>query len=390
MNARLAAAFLATLPCASLAVNLTINDTCSSSVTGSLAGTASLAADPSGNVTVNGFGGAGFSMGIGQCESAAANERPKCVLIASPNAVEPGGTVTFYAKCRTPSTINSYVWAGPTIPAAPGPGPSSTFAATFANPGVYSYSVAGTNANGTGNTSPQVNVLVAPAASATIGPACTVTWSPNLIVQNTPSNYKVSCQPEASSYTWDAPETGAPAASGVSGTLTFPAPGAFTYKVRGNNAQGGVGPKASATVNVTSDGSCVPGPYYAELPAPLGFSQDAQMPPNYVIAWSFSVAPGDYASLALQNHTQYNYFTFPNRGTIAISKCRGDFNVPPACTTGFFSWGWSQTLPGNGSANTTAGSCSLDPNTTYYLNVKPTDCANSPVGQCGFRIYRQH
>lgn len=392
MNSRLVAAQIllaaaAALPGVSSATNVTINDTCGSSLAGSITGAGNLAVDPAGNLTVNGFGSAPFSIGVGQCATAAPTDKPKCTLIATPSAIEPGGTVTFVARCITASAITGYTWSGPTTPALPAnSGSVGSFSVTFPGPGAFGYTVSASNANGAGIASAPATVLVGASTGATIGPACAVTLSPNAIIQNQSSNIKVSCQPDAvSGYSWDAPDTGAPAAAGAGGTLTFNAPGYFTYKVRGVNAAG-PGPKASATVTVVSDGSCVPGPYIAEVPLPLGYSPDAAVFPGNTVAWSFTVT-GAYAYFTFQYHSAYNYYWFPNAGQVAVSKCRGDFNVPAACQ-GFVGQYWSQMFPAAGGPYASGSSCNLDPGVTYYLNIKPTACDGSPSGQCGYRVYR--
>jgi hypothetical protein len=390
--ARFLFAVLGLLPVMSQATVLVVNDTCGSSLTGTITGTGTLTVGQLGNLVVTGFG-ASYSAGVGDCEVVPPWATPKCVLTASQTAIEPGAAVTLHARCRTAPDrpISAYTWSGPAgTPALPGDAASlSSFSVTFPAAGAFSYSVGATNGNGAGASSPQVTVLVGPQSSATSGPACTLTLSPNSVMQNTSANMKVVCQPEASSYVWDAAETNAPAASGGSGSLLFQAPGAFTYKVRGANSSGVAGPKASATVTVISDGSCVPGPvqYDQALPTAGMLSDDVVTYNGWVAAFSFSATVGHNPYFYLNQHTAYTTYPLPNTSDWTISRCKGDFNVTGGCNQ-----------PGNGTYGTMTAytstapyyACSIQPGVTYYLNVKQTSCIYGSGGYCGFRIYRMN
>lgn len=385
-------AIAAELPRPAAAVTLQTDDGCGTSNIGTLTGT--LSADSNGNVTVQGFNNNKWMAGQGSCETAlAAGAAPRCSLIVSETNAEPNVPVTFHARCRTPAgaPVTSYTWIGPQGgPALPAnASTSNNFTLSFPSKGAYSYVVQGTNANGMGPTSTPATVLVGNPAVTTDGPTCNAVFSPATIIQHQTSQFLVSCQPGGTSIAWDAPDANAPAGSGFLPVLTFPAPGVFTYKVRVANASGTYGPKIGATINVISDGSCVPGPVVAQytIPGSYTYSSDATAGPNQVVAFSLSVASTSYAQVYLQNHSAYTTYTYPNAGVIAISKCPGDFNVPTACQSTLYS-SWSTMLPATNSAYSTYGYCNLDPGVAYYINVKPTDCSNSPTGLCGFKIYR--
>jgi hypothetical protein len=228
------------------AVNVTVNDGCGKSVTGATGATNTV--DSSGNMTLNQFA-APYAAGVGQCDTAAADGKPRCTLSASQTVVAPAATVTFFAKCT--STPATYTWLDPAgFPPLdpvlnPDPTHSNSIIVTFANAGSYTYSVAATNGTGTGPASGQVTVLV---GDTGLKPACIVTASPASILRNQQATLQATCNPEPASYTWTS-DAGAPTVTGPLSEPTFTNIGTFTYKVQGVSGVGS-GPWVSATVNV--------------------------------------------------------------------------------------------------------------------------------------------
>jgi hypothetical protein len=374
------------------AVGLQLNDGCGVVYGGTLNG--SLGADAGGNINVTGFAMNVWVAGPGYCEAALpGGSTPRCTLLASHTNAEPNVPVTFHARCRQPAgqVTTTRTWTGPAGgPAFPGNAASiDHMQLTFPAKGSYTFTFQAANGYGMGPTSTPVTVLVGNPAATSDGPSCEAKFSPSSIVQGGASQAIVSCQPPGASVAWDPPEAGAPAASGVLPVLTFPGPGNFTYKLRVANASGTYGPKIGATINVVSNGSCVPGPYAVEyaIPGSFSYSPDAAVYPNQTVAFSFSVASGANAQIALMQHPAYTTYTFPQSGDVAISKCRGDFNVPAACV-GFMSPYWNTLLPATNSPYASPGTCMLEPNVQYFVNVRGTNCSNSPYGMCGFKIYR--
>ena len=369
------------------AFTVNIDDGCGVPVSGSQN---TMTVDANGNVTLPGFAASTWVAGLGSCDPPLASPwPPRCTLTASNTMVEPNVPVTFHARCRTPSgapLTGNFTWTGP-VGYATFPGDHATRAhlpVTFTATGTYTVTMQAHNAYGWGPPAPPVTVVV---GAANDPPSCTAMFSPNVITQNQASRFIVSCQPAGANMEWEAAPAGAPAPSGWMPVLTFPAPGIYTYKMRVQNAAGVWGPKVAATINVISDGSCVPGPYVSEYVMPVGYSQESVIYPNQANVYSFSVASGGIVQMSPYYHTAYTTYTFPNAGQLAISKCRGDFNVPAQCT-GLLSVYWTGQFPATNSPYATASTCNLEPGVQYFVNIKPTDCSNSPYGLCGFRMYR--
>jgi hypothetical protein len=378
------------------AVGVTLADGCGKSLAGSSTATVNVAA--SGDLSVTQFS-APYSVAVGQCDTLASGQKPKCTLSASHTAVELNSTVTLFAKCATPAgqPVTSYAWTTPAIgPAVPGNANTlNTFALTFPNSGAYSYSVSATNANGAGPSSPQATVLVGNSADTAAVPTCVVTFSPVSILQGETAAAKVVCQPEAATLAWDAPEASAPPApsggtpAGSAGTLTFSAAGAFTYKVQGKNAAGTGGPKASAMVNVKANGpSCTPGPvtYDIAMASPGVYSPELTLANGNVAAFSFSVASGLYARFEWYQHSAYNIYPLPDNSTWSISQCKGDMNATGTnCKVQMGSYADMVAT-----TNSSPSYCVIQPNTTYYLNVRQDACVYGSGGTCGFKLYRRN
>ena len=101
------------MPTLSSATTVTVNDACGSSVAGSVGGAVNV--DSRGDLSISGFASAPYMAGVGQCDAIPSSDRPKCMLSASHTAIEPGASVTLFAKCRTAADrpITGYSWSGP-------------------------------------------------------------------------------------------------------------------------------------------------------------------------------------------------------------------------------------------------------------------------------------
>lgn len=387
-----AIAVLLLAPLFAQAAGLTITDSCQSSVSGSAASTSPdpLVSDGSGNVSVTGFSGASYSAGVGQCDPLPADGKPVCTLSASQAKVATGATVTLFAKCT--ASTGSLTWSVPVGGPAPAtnPGTARAVALSFPSPGSYTYNVTGTSTTGVaGVTSAPVTILVGTAGTDT--PKCQVSLSPSSILQNGTTNVQIACQPEATSYAWDAADTGAPAPPAptkASATLgPFASYGVFTYKVAGLNAAG-TGPKTAAMVSVTNSMGCNPGPVnYSVAAPPVGaISQDFVTNGGAVIAMSFTL-PSGQTSFNMYQDSAYTTYWIPTMQW-SISKCPGDFTSSTGqCNTSVGSNGRTTVTTNIAYANSY---CYIPPDgATRYLNMRQTGCNPGPGG-CGMSIWHSN
>jgi hypothetical protein len=338
-----------------------------------------LSVDSSGNVGISGFSTTTYMAGFGVCDNPPSDGKSMCVLSASQTKVPTNTPVTLWAKCSY--ATSSVAWS------SPAGGPTVTTnglgaTVTFPSPGSYTYWVTGSDSTGPGHPSAPVTILVG--APGTDKPNCQLSVSPQSILQGQTSTLRVTCQPEATSYAWDAAEAGAPAAPSIdTGTLTFNSFGAFTYKVAGQNAQG-LGPKTGATIAVTSTLGCNPGPVTYDLvaPAPGTLSSDYATNGGVVYAFNFTLAAGGQTTFEQYTTNSPSYFAPQMQWS--VSPCKGDFSVTAAhCNI-------TQIKYGNMVVSTTSGVgwCVIQPGMTYYLNMKQTACSPSGPAGCGIDLYR--
>lgn len=240
------------------AATLTVNDVCG----GTLAGTPSsgtgdpVTVDSSGNITAQGFAGSGsYTAGFGQCDPLPADGKPICTLSASNTKVIRNTAVTLYARCtQDPGNPLTYTFFGPQQgPDLPAPdGSANAISLTFDTPGAYSYTVTAKRLGNSGKQSTPVTILV---GDTTDKPSCALTMSPSSINVHETGTVQVSCQPEATSFTWDPPAATAPTppvSPADVADLTFDSVGTFGYAVAGANAAG-IGAKSFASINVAGN-----------------------------------------------------------------------------------------------------------------------------------------
>lgn len=159
---------------------------------------------------------------------------------------------------------------------------------------------------------------------------------------------------------------------------------AGTYLVYAS-AGGGAATTSFTLTNVAVQ-TCTPGSYIYEstLPGAYTFGPDMVLPVGWGATFSFAVPAGQTASLSIYQHTMYGYYWMPDLVDVAVSKCKGDFNVVPECKMqgGRYSIVSTVTTP-------VPGGCVLEPDTTYYFNVRTLACGE-PNGNCGLRGYRNN
>jgi hypothetical protein len=269
------------------AVTLNIADSCGTSVSGTPTGGGGspVTVDGSGNIAAVGFsGGSSYIAGLGQCDPVPADGKPVCTLSASKTRIDKGAQVTLFARCT--AETDSFTWLGATQAPSPSPNPSTTrsVSLTFPEAGAYTYAVQGARLGVAGNPSGPITVLVGNVSDM---PTCSLSISPNAGPYGRVSTARVVCQPEATSYAWQAAEAGAPGApTGASGDLAFTNFGTFTYKVAGVNAAG-TGPTTSSTVSIRN---------------PIEFRSVATRSGTGVMAFPAGTQPTDFLVLFVVSH----------------------------------------------------------------------------------------
>jgi hypothetical protein len=140
---------------------------------------------------------------------------------------------------------------------------------------------------------------------------------------------------------------------------------------------------ANFSLTNTAAPTCTPGPYGAEYPAPADYdySGDVRMGEGGVVVFSFTPTT---QRTSFSEQLDIYYDPWPQRMVWSISQCKGDFNVAGPCNPGTM-YSYAQ-LDGYLSGNP-ASYCIVQPNTTYYLNIKFTTCSS---GLCGLRVYRRN
>ncbi len=170
------------------------------------------------------------------------NNVPACTLSANPSTVTAGSSSTLTATCSPAAA--SYVWTGANCS-------SASASCTVTPAATTAYTVAGTNAGGTGApASTTVNVTQVP-------PTCTVAANPGSVVFGvaTTVTLTASCTNSPTSYSWTN-GSGSPAATGTGNSVTaaFPATavvGTYAYSVTASNS-GGASQVASTSVSVSA------------------------------------------------------------------------------------------------------------------------------------------
>ena len=157
---------------------------------------------------------------------------PSCSLTTNPAAIDMGGTSTLTASCSPAAT--SYAWTGIGCTAET----ANTCSVTLAAAGVTTYTVVGSNADGTGSS-----------ASATVTvakPSCTLTAAPSSVAPGGSSILTVACSPSVgTTYAW----TGGVCAGKITSTCdTGALVSSTTYSVTGSNSLGSSTANATVTV----------------------------------------------------------------------------------------------------------------------------------------------
>ena len=300
---------------------------------------------------------------------------PSCTLTASASSIAPDGTSILTASC-SPAATGGYVWTGVGCAAN-----TTNSCSVTLHAGSEPYTVAGTNAVGTGVPSAAATVTVAP-------PSCTLTASASTISLGGSSTLTANCTSTPTSYTW----TGGTCAGSTTSSCTV-TPGATTpYTVRATNAAG-TSSAAAATVTVIIPGACtlvntnIPITYLTDF----GHNFNQRMSRGESVSYQFTTpdreSPG--GTIVKDNST----IGLPVEGFINVSTSQCDFTYPTlvapwntldATWNGCGNWFASGSLQYHVEYvdSHQIGRCSLRPNTTYYINIRNESQGNLGVDTC--------
>lgn len=301
-----------------------------------------------------------------------------CTLIVTPLSLGAKETASLTAVC-TPAAA-SYAWTGGTCA-------GTTSATCLAKPDITTaYTVTGKE--GTGTIIGQANATVTVAA-----PVCTLTATPASVAPGGTFTLTAKCTPEPKSYTWSA-SNGAGVGLGnvVSGSVTAPlAAGSYTYSVAGSNGSG-PGNTASATVQVTTapvtycgtdanklDSGILSNHEY--LNPQLGIGYQTRMDRGQSASFQFTTGSvvGGTGSIVLEMSSLGDMIQ--KFAQISTSPCDfknyksiDDLITKPiswdGCATNDLVVVLRYVLQDTTSPQYIFGSCSLQTNKTYYLNVR--------------------
>ena len=307
---------------------------------------------------------------------------PTCTLAATPSAIAPGNTSILKATCSP--VASSYTWTGQ------GCVGNLTNTCTVTPAATTSYTVQGANSVGNGNTA---------TASVTVSaPQCTLTATPASVTAGTSSTLKAACSPVATTYTW----TGQGCVGNATDTCVVTPAATTAYSVQGSNSVGS-GNTSPATVTVNIPGQCT-----ANTNMPINFGTDfgknfnIRMSRNESVSIQFTT-PADSAGWQGNVVKEATLVGIAVQGFIHISASSCDFTYPvltykdwDGCgNSGLF---YSLNYIVEATDSHTFGSCSLRPNTTYYVNIRNEDVTTPgqqgidtcPVGStCGF-LFQMH
>lgn len=291
-----------------------------------------------------------------------------CTLTATPLLLGKNESATLSAACAPAAA--SYAWTGGTCAGTTGATCQVTPDSTI------TYTVTGSD--GTGSIGQATaTVTVAP-------PACTLTATPASVAPGGAFTLTASCTPNPSSYAWSA---NAGLGSVAGGSVTAPSiAGSTAYTVTGSNGSG-PGNTASATVQVTSAPVAYCGTDANKLDSGI-LSNQAYLNPQPGLNYQTRLDRGQSASFqfttgSVAGGTGSIVLEMGSLGDMVqkyaqISTSPCDFknyasidNVPwDGCGTSDGVVIVRYVLENPGSPQHIEGSCSLQTNKTYYLNVR--------------------
>jgi hypothetical protein len=306
--------------------------------------------------------------------SSAGVSAPVCVPTATDTSPFVGTAITLFANCTGNPT--SFTWTGCSS--------SGGRCDAISNvPGTVTYSVAGTNAGGTGNAgSIDVHWRSLPTA-----PVCAMTVTSNTTppVVGSTALLTAACTNAPTSYNWFNCSSGATSCAAQAN-----GPGVQNYSVSGSNA-GGTGPAAMRAVNWVSSAPAAPGlcsQYPSYLFSDLGwadtqlFSRDFTDPPGFAWngVWVIKVSVPANAS----GGGQFSIAEFagpPTAREVTVSRVPCDFRPDdPNGNNGPFARGEGINVaksfvigaPSGGKLGLAAG-------VDYYVNIRNWDAASSQI-----------
>jgi hypothetical protein len=311
---------------------------------------------------------------------------PNCT-VSGPSTGTIGSPITLTAQCSSSAT--SWRWTGGACANAT----TQTCSDTQSTAGTTQYTVLATNAVATGTQSAPLSVTwgaTAPQApsncSISVSPSATLTAAG--IVSLT-----MSCSGGApTSYTW----AGGFAAGMTSGQVSGTVSATTTFTATAANAGGSASATQSVTVSSGPPGSGVCSGFTNTRviaidwnnPQPVLTAGVGGVGPNDAVIVQFTTGPGANPG-QFGNITGAEYSSDPSTRVAALSTRQCDFGS----TLGFGATSTSNTVTVNFSvgANSSGYYPALQPNTTYYYNVKQlagSTCASS--GNCNmyFQLHK--
>ena len=339
--------------------------------------------------------GAGITLSDSNCDSfsltgSPGNQTLSCVVsnapsctISGPSTGSLGSAVTLTAVCSSSPTSWRWTSSGQTLNC--GSTPSCSDTQTVA--GVVTYTVTAVNAIATGSSSQTVTwsaqQVAAPSGCAiAVSPSAALT-TPGIVTLN------MSCSGGGAptSFSWAGGFAAGAVSASVSGTVTA----TTSFTATATNAGGSAQATQSVSLNTPTDGggngTCCPGFTNTRLltmdwnnPQPLLTNSLGGVGPNDAVVVKFTtgsnVNPNQYGNIT---GAEYTSDPSTRQGVLSTSMC--DFGG----TLGFGATSTSNTVTINFSvgANGSGYYPALQPNTTYYYNVKQvpgSTCAAS--GNC--------
>jgi hypothetical protein len=290
--------------------------------------------------------------------------QPSCTLTATPSTIGLGDSSTLAAVCSPAVTV--YNWNGACA------GTGNTCTVTPVTTGANPYTVTGTGANtATGG----ATVTVAP-------PSCTLTADYTTIAPNGTSTLTASCSPAAASYAW----TGGTCAGNPTNTNTCTvtlASGSVDYTVTGSNAAG-TSTAAVAKVTVITPGICAQSNtnYQFNFPSDFGKNFQTLMSRGQSVSFQFTTGAAGRSGVLGKEMSNVGSLT---QTFMSVSASQCDFIQPnPSAWDGCSLSGpiFSLRYIVEDVNSNTYGSCSLKPNTTYYVNHRNENFTQPGVDTC--------
>lgn len=291
---------------------------------------------------------------------------PVCTPTPSPATTTVGSGLLFNANCTNSPT--SYLWK---VDAATVSGATqATYTSSTALPvGAHTVSVIATNGNGA-STEVSVNLDV---QNVTQAPACTISPQAASAGVGGSQLFNATCTNSPTSYAWKvdgSPVSGATTASYA--TATSLAAGSHTVAVTATNGIG-TSQEVSGSLSIQNVASCAQANTNTPIDFVSGRGQNYRMAVNTNQSRSIQITTGAAGwsgnFMTEIDTTGQNVNKFMNVSTSQCDFSYTQFDTNNGCaSTGQYLKVYYNVQAANSQA--VAGTCSLLPNTTYYVNIR--------------------